>query len=226
MLFVKFLLITGGFGLLCTAVGILVWDLYLILRPRPLSVASDEVELEGGRNIPFSSLRWKSAAQLATVALVPLLLGVGIAVVPGGQAGVRVSQFGGALPGTLYPGVHWVTPLVEHVELFNIRDRVFSTRLSDEQIGQLQKGVILTDGPTQPAIVKRIRDSAKYSFIEVIIREGRNRQVRRMIEAIGSKVLKLVRTEIGGVRIGDLPIGKHRELTPEEIKMLTPHRSR
>jgi 23S rRNA pseudouridine2605 synthase len=100
-----------------------------------------------------------------------------------------------------------------------------STPLSDEQIGQLQQGVILNDGPTQPAIVKRIRDSAKYSFIE-IIREGRNRQVRRMIEAIGSKVLKLVRTEIGGVRIGDLPIGKYRELTPDEIKMLAPHHRR
>ena len=101
-----------------------------------------------------------------------------------------------------------------------------STQLSDEQIGQLQKGVILNDGPTQPAIVKRIRDSAKYSFIDIIIREGRNRQVRRMIEAIGSKVLKLVRTEIGGVRIGDLPIGTYRELTPAEIKMLMPHERR
>ena len=99
-----------------------------------------------------------------------------------------------------------------------------STRLTDEQIEQLSKGVILNDGPTQPAIVKRIRDSAKYSFIEITIREGRNRQVRRMIEALGSKVLKLVRTEIGGVPIGDLPIGKFRELTPSEIKMLTPHR--
>src|ERR1700682_4613051 len=97
-----------------------------------------------------------------------------------------------------------------------------STPVSDEQIGQLQKGVILNDGPTKPAIVKRIRDSAKYSFIEIIIREGRNRQVRRMIEAIGSKVLKLVRTEIGGVRIGDLPIGTYRELLPEEVKLLMP----
>lgn len=99
-----------------------------------------------------------------------------------------------------------------------------STHLTDTQIEQLQKGVILNDGPTQPAIVKRIRDSAKYSFIEIVLREGRNRQVRRMIEAIGSKVLKLVRTEIGGVPIGDLPIGKYRELTPAELKMLTPHR--
>jgi 23S rRNA pseudouridine2605 synthase len=101
-----------------------------------------------------------------------------------------------------------------------------STHLSDEQIEQLEKGVVLSDGPTQPAIVKRIRDSVKYSFIEIIIREGRNRQVRRMIEAIGSKVLKLVRTEIGGVPIGDLPIGKYRELTAGEIKMLTPYRPR
>lgn len=86
--------------------------------------------------------------------------------------------------------------------------------------------MIVNDGPTQPAVVKRIRDSAKYSFIEMIIREGRNRQVRRMIEAIGSKVLKLVRTEIGGVRIGDLPIGTYRELSPDEIRMLTPHQRR
>ena len=101
-----------------------------------------------------------------------------------------------------------------------------STRLTDQQIEQLQKGVMLSDGPTQPAIVKRVRDSAKYSFIEIIISEGRNRQVRRMIEAIGSKALKLVRTDIGGVRIGELPIGKYRELTADEIRLLTPHRRR
>ena len=97
-----------------------------------------------------------------------------------------------------------------------------STRLSEEQIEQLKRGVILKDGPTQPAEVKRVRDSGKYSFIEISIREGRNRQVRRMIEAIGSKVLKLVRTEIGGLSIGELPIGKYRELTPAEVKRLTP----
>jgi|SRR5579862_4946911 pseudouridine synthase len=95
-----------------------------------------------------------------------------------------------------------------------------STSLTGEQIGQLEKGVVLSDGPTQPAIVKRIRESTKYSFIEITIREGRNRQVRRMIEAIGSKVLKLVRTEIGGVSIGTLPIGRYRELTASEVKLL------
>jgi 23S rRNA pseudouridine2605 synthase len=100
-----------------------------------------------------------------------------------------------------------------------------STRLTDEQIDRLRQGVSLSDGPTKPAAVQRIRDSAKYTFIEIIIREGRNRQVRRMIEAIGGKVLKLVRTRIGEISIGDLPIGKHRELTPSEVRSLTPQRS-
>ena len=49
-------------------------------------------------------------------------------------------------------------------------------------------------------IVKRIRDGAKYTFFEITITEGRNRQVRRMVEALGAKVLKLVRTAIGGDR--------------------------
>jgi pseudouridine synthase len=97
-----------------------------------------------------------------------------------------------------------------------------STLLSDEQLEQLRKGVRLSDGPTRPAFVKRERDSAKYTFVEITIREGRNRQVRRMLEAVGAKVLKLVRTQIGGLCIGDLPIGKFRELTPDEVLMLNP----
>jgi pseudouridine synthase len=95
-----------------------------------------------------------------------------------------------------------------------------STLLSGDQLEQLRNGLVLSDGPTQPAVVKRVRDSEKYTFLEITIREGRNRQVRRMIEAIGSKVLKLVRIEIGGLRIGELQIGKYRELTAEEVRQL------
>ncbi len=95
-----------------------------------------------------------------------------------------------------------------------------STILSDGQLEKLRTGVTLSDGPTRPAIVTRLRDSEKYSHIEVTITEGRNRQVRRMIEAVDGKVLKLVRTSIGGIRIGDLTIGKHRPLTPEEFSGL------
>src|SRR5579872_7051118 len=95
-----------------------------------------------------------------------------------------------------------------------------STLLTDEQLEMLRYGVELKDGPTRPAEVKRLRDGAKYTFLEITITEGRNRQVRRMIEALGSKVLKLVRTAIGQIRIGDLPIGKWRRLTDAELREL------
>ncbi len=100
-----------------------------------------------------------------------------------------------------------------------------STRLSDEQVERLRRGVELSDGPTQTAEVGRVRDSGKYSFIELTIREGRNRQVRRMLEAVSSKVLKLVRIAIGPLRIGELEIGKYRSLTAAEVKGLDPDRS-
>jgi pseudouridine synthase len=95
-----------------------------------------------------------------------------------------------------------------------------STLLTDEQLDQLRRGVVLTDGPTRPAEVKRVRDSGRYSFFEITITEGRNRQVRRMVETLGAKVLKLVRTEIGTIRIGDLQIGKYRPLTEQEVRGL------
>jgi pseudouridine synthase len=99
-----------------------------------------------------------------------------------------------------------------------------ATLLSDEQIDQLRRGIELSDGPTRPAEVKRLRDSGKRTFLEMTITEGRNRQVRRMIDAVGSKVLKLVRTAIGPIRIGDLQIGKWRKLTEAEVRALMgPH---
>ncbi len=95
-----------------------------------------------------------------------------------------------------------------------------ATVLSAEQLDRLRSGVELNDGPTRPAVVQRIRESAKRSFLEITISEGRNRQVRRMLEAVDSKVLKLVRTAIGPLRIGDLCIGKYRSLTPAEVDSL------
>lgn len=95
-----------------------------------------------------------------------------------------------------------------------------ASRLSDGDLERLRSGIQLDDGPTRPAVVVRQRDSADKTFLEITITEGRNRQVRRMIEAAGSRVLKLVRVAIGPVRIGGLQIGKWRELTPEELLAL------
>jgi pseudouridine synthase len=95
-----------------------------------------------------------------------------------------------------------------------------STLLTEEQLEQLRRGVMLNDGLTRPAEVRRLRDGAKHTVLELTIVEGRNRQVRRMVEAVGSNVLKLVRTGIGPIRIADLPIGTWRPLTPEEVRAL------
>ena len=95
-----------------------------------------------------------------------------------------------------------------------------SKRLTDEQLQQLRDGVELSDGPTRPARVTRVRDSEKYTHLEITLTEGRNRQVRRMIEVLDATVLKLVRVKIGSVAIGALHIGKWRALTPAELRAL------
>jgi 23S rRNA pseudouridine2605 synthase len=97
-----------------------------------------------------------------------------------------------------------------------------SALLSDADLDRLRSGVELSDGPTRPAIVRRVRDSARYTFIEITITEGRNRQVRRMVESLGAKVLKLVRTAIGPIEIAGLEIGKFRPLTNAEVQSLSP----
>lgn len=95
-----------------------------------------------------------------------------------------------------------------------------ATRLSDEDLEQLRQGVELKDGPTRPAEVTRVRDAESKTFLEITISEGRNRQVRRMIEAIGSRVLKLVRIRLGPLRLEGLAPGKWRHLTEAELQHL------
>jgi len=95
-----------------------------------------------------------------------------------------------------------------------------STLLTDEQLQRLRDGVELSDGPTRPARVKRIRDSGKYTHFEITLTEGRNRQVRRMVEALDARVMKLVRVAIGDLSIGKLAIGTWRLLTRQELTAL------
>jgi regulator of protease activity HflC (stomatin/prohibitin superfamily) len=123
MLLLKYLLLFIGTGMLAGAAGILAWDLYQILKRRKPVESGDEVpppELPG-------PIRWHTARRIATFGAVPLLMGLSIAVVPSGSAGVRVNQFVGTRPATLYPGVHFVLPLIESMETYNVRDNVFAT---------------------------------------------------------------------------------------------------
>ena len=92
--------------------------------------------------------------------------------------------------------------------------------LTDEQLAQLAGGIELSDGMTRTAEVKRVRDSGKSTFLELTISEGRNRQVRRMLEALGSRVMKLVRIRLGPLSLEGLTIGKWRELAPHEVAAL------
>jgi pseudouridine synthase len=96
-----------------------------------------------------------------------------------------------------------------------------SILLTDAQLQQLRDGIELEDGPTRPATVTRLRDSEKYTHVEIVLTEGRNRQVRRMFEALGAHVLKLVRVKVGPIAIGRLPIGTWRHLTAGEIALLS-----
>src|SRR4051794_15332426 len=91
-----------------------------------------------------------------------------------------------------------------------------SRPLSDEDLEKLRRGLELRDGPTRPADVTRLRESGGKTVFEITITEGRNRQVRRMVEALGAKVLKLVRVAIGPLRIGEMQIGSVRDLSADE----------
>ena len=95
-----------------------------------------------------------------------------------------------------------------------------STLLTDEQLDRLRHGIELKDGLTRPAKVLRIRDNSSRTVFEITITEGRNRQVRRMVEALGAKVLKLVRVAIGPIRIGPLQIGQYRPMLADEVNTL------
>ena len=114
MLLLKYLLTAASAGFFSAAAGVLVVDV-----------------VEAVRTSQTLMLRWRLATRLTLFACLALLPALSIVVVPSGMGGVRVSQLSGTLPGTLYPGTHFVMPLVHRVELFNIRDQVFTTNPSE-----------------------------------------------------------------------------------------------
>ncbi|MFN8162387.1 MAG: pseudouridine synthase [Solirubrobacterales bacterium] len=86
----------------------------------------------------------------------------------------------------------------------------------DRDLERLRRGVELDDGPTAPAEVRRVGEAE----VEIVLREGRNRQVRRMVEAVGNRVVALRRVSFGSLALGDLAEGGARRLGDEEIARL------
>ncbi|HEX8984109.1 MAG TPA: SPFH domain-containing protein [Bryobacteraceae bacterium] len=131
MLALKYLLMILGVGLFGSAGVLVAYDVYVAARLRWLLQQSTgeggaaATALETAR--PFGPVRWKQAQRLALAGILPLLLSFGIVVIPDGSAGIRVSQLSGVRPGTLYPGVHLLTPLVDSIVLYDTREQVYST---------------------------------------------------------------------------------------------------
>ena len=92
-----------------------------------------------------------------------------------------------------------------------------STVLTKEQLSALRAPMELDGYRLQPVTVKKLAPDT----VQMNLYEGRNRQIRRMCEAVGLKVIRLQRIAIGDLGLGDLPLGKWRELTPDEVQYLT-----
>lgn len=94
--------------------------------------------------------------------------------------------------------------------------------VKDNEVEELKKGVKIEDYTTKPAKVKILKtdEEKNISRLEITIHEGKNRQVRKMCEAIGHKVLALHRSKIAGIGVKDLELGKWRYLTRNEVKKI------
>ena len=92
--------------------------------------------------------------------------------------------------------------------------------LSGARAAKLRRGVAIGGFVTSPARVKVLKQMPRYAVVEISIREGKNRQVRKMFAAVGNKVRELKRTQIGEIRLGRLKEGHYRKLTREEIEYL------
>jgi len=145
MLALKYLLMVLGVGLFGSASALVAYDIFLAAQLRRLlrRDTTDESGAEVGAPArrPFRPVRWRLALQLAAAGTLAMLITDSIAVIPDGAAGVRISQISGARPGTLYPGVHVITPLVDSVAIYDTREQVYSTLASENA---KQKGDLLT----------------------------------------------------------------------------------
>jgi regulator of protease activity HflC (stomatin/prohibitin superfamily) len=127
MLALKLLLMIAGIGFFGSAAAVVAYDVYIATRLRWLLSQSSGEGTAAIQPRPFGPVRWNLARNFVLAGILPILLSLSIAVVPDGFAGIRVSQLSGVRPGTLYPGVHLQTPLIDHIVLYDTREQVYST---------------------------------------------------------------------------------------------------
>jgi len=145
MLALKYLLMILGAGLFGSAGALMAYDIFLSEQLRRL-LSRGKTE-ESGAEVgalarrPFRPVRWRLALELLAAAALVMLLTESFVVIPDGAAGVRVSEFWGARPGTLYPGMHLITPLVDSIAIYDTREQVYSTVAAENP---KQKGDLLT----------------------------------------------------------------------------------
>ncbi len=96
---------------------------------------------------------------------------------------------------------------------------------SDESLAKLQQGVHLAEGRAHVDRLRVVKSRRQSTQLEMVLREGRNREIRRLLAAVGHKVLRLKRVAMGPLRLADLPVGEVRRLEPREVKELI-HASR
>ncbi len=153
MLALKLLLTVAGALLLAVAIGIPLHALWQRFEYKRRKTAENESIFEPGglsrTEEEPQPIAWHKSLVLALVACLPLLVAQSIVVVPSGMGGITISQVGGTLPGTLYPGVHFITPLIDSVELFDLRDHLFVA-------GAAQGGT--KTGPQKPAFDVQSRE--------------------------------------------------------------------
>ncbi len=133
MLALKMLLTIAGVAMLLVAAAIPLYGVWLRLRA---ALRAKESAGDGGaekeRLTEPEEIAWRGPVALAIAASLPLLIATSIVVVPSGMGGVRISQIGGTEPGTLYPGLHFITPMIESVQIFDLRDHLFTTGAAPE----------------------------------------------------------------------------------------------
>jgi len=132
MLALKLLLTVAGALMLAAALAIPLYSLGLRLLAARKKPSEDGIMEE--IVVQPTKIAWHRSVMLVAAGCVMLLMAASIVVVPSGMGGVRISQIRGTLQGTLYPGVHFVAPLVDNVEIFDLRDHMFTAGLVEQDM--------------------------------------------------------------------------------------------